>query len=158
MLDSVKLPPESQTICVLLVKVRTVVALCQVVCLCVLVSCKQWFVGCCFRVLPSNWEKVSYHSTRSRGLVNWMLVFSLFKCGIRRYCFRVQQWSYRKANLAREGVFHGKLLGPVPRRFCMAISAITTERGELIAVPRSCFQCLPLYRSRLRSDKGAVGP
>ena len=22
-----------------------------------LVSCKQWFVGCCFRVLPSNLER-----------------------------------------------------------------------------------------------------
>ena len=28
-------------------------------CQCVLVSCKQWFAGCCFRVLPSNREKVT---------------------------------------------------------------------------------------------------
>ena len=49
---------------------------CQVVCQCVLVSCKQWFVGCCFRVLPSSRGKVSYRSP----LVNWMLVFCSFKC------------------------------------------------------------------------------
>ena len=32
----------------------------QVVCQLVLVSCKQWFVGCCFGMLPRNLEKVSY--------------------------------------------------------------------------------------------------
>jgi len=32
----------------------------QVVCQFVLVSCKQWFVRCCFGMLPRNLEKVSY--------------------------------------------------------------------------------------------------
>ena len=31
----------------------------QVVCQCVLVSGKQWFIGCCFRVLPSNAENLA---------------------------------------------------------------------------------------------------
>ena len=32
-----------------------------------MVSCKQWFVGCCFRVLPSNREKV-YTATAAQVL------------------------------------------------------------------------------------------
>ena len=44
-------------------------------------SCKQWFVGCCFGMLKSNPEKVSYILPFSSiSLVNWMLVLCLFKC------------------------------------------------------------------------------
>ena len=54
----------------------------------------------------------------SISLVNWMLVFCLFKCSwnssILFLCTAVM---HRQRNVAREGVFHCKFLGPVPRCF-----------------------------------------
>ena len=73
------------------------------------------------RVLFSRVSKQSRKrilSFPSITLVNWVLAFCLFKClwnsSILVLCAAV---IYRQHTVAREEVFHCKLLGPVPRCF-----------------------------------------